>query len=65
MDKSSFQMSKCNRIFFSSANCHDGLSFKEETAGSKPDSTSRDDVTEGTEPKAASDHEDVVSGMPL
>ncbi|XP_017337057.2 microtubule-associated protein tau isoform X9 [Ictalurus punctatus] len=37
---------------------------KEETAGSKPDSTSRDDVTEGTEPKAASDHEDVVSAAP-
>ncbi|KAG7325913.1 hypothetical protein KOW79_010838 [Hemibagrus wyckioides] len=36
----------------------------EETEESKPESTSRDDVTEGTEPKAASTHEDVVSAAP-
>ncbi|KAK3508497.1 hypothetical protein QTP70_031352, partial [Hemibagrus guttatus] len=33
----------------------------EDTEGLKPESTSRDDFTEGTEPKAASSHEDVVS----
>lgn len=58
-------MSNYNWVFFSFANFQDGFSLKEETEGSKPELTSRDDVTEGTEPKAASSHEDVVSGMPL
>ncbi|XP_027033710.2 microtubule-associated protein tau isoform X3 [Tachysurus fulvidraco] len=36
----------------------------EATEESKPEPTSRDDVTKGTEPKAASGHEDVVSAAP-
>lgn len=58
-------MSKYNWSFFSFAHFQEGISLKEETAGSKPESTSRDDVTEATEPKAAPSHDAVVSGMPL
>ncbi|XP_046700196.1 microtubule-associated protein tau isoform X2 [Silurus meridionalis] len=42
----------------------DGISLKEDAEESKPESISQDDVTEETEPKAASSHEDVLSAAP-
>lgn len=64
-------MGKGNWIYFSYATFQDGISLREETEGSKPDSTSRDHETvapeapDASEPKATSSHEDVVSGMLL
>ncbi|KAF5893923.1 microtubule-associated protein tau-like isoform X1, partial [Clarias magur] len=40
------------------------LSLTEETEGSNPEPTSLDNVAEGTEPKTAPSHEDVVSAAP-
>lgn len=58
-------MSKFNWSIISFATFQDEHPLTEETEESKPEPISRDNVTEGTEPKAASGHEDVVSGMPL